>query len=35
MQLEPSVTELQDFEFEHFKLSDYAPHPHIRAEVSV
>jgi thymidylate synthase len=35
MQLEPSVTELQDFEFEHFKLSDYAPHPHIRAQVSV
>lgn len=35
MLLEPSATELQDFDFEHFKLSGYAPHPHIRAEVSV
>ena len=35
MTLEPSVSEIFDFEFEHFKLTDYDPHPHIRAAVSV
>jgi thymidylate synthase len=35
MRLEPSITDLFDFRFEHFSLSDYDPWPHIKAVVSV
>jgi len=35
MVLDPSVTDLFAFRFDHFRLLDYNPHPHIRAEVSV
>ena len=35
MHLDPAVTELFDFRFEHFELRDYDPHPHIKADVSV
>ena len=35
MRLDSSVTDLLDFQFEHFELTDYDPHPHIRAQVSV
>jgi len=35
MHLDPVVSDLFAFEFEHFRLSDYDPHPHIRAQVSV
>lgn len=35
MHLDPSVTDLFAFRFEHFRLEGYDPHPHIKAEVSV
>ena len=35
MKIDPSVKNLADFAFEHFSLENYAPHPHIKAEVSV
>ena len=35
MQLDPSVRDLFAFEYEHFRLEGYDPHPAIRAEVSV
>ncbi len=35
MQLDPSVTDLFAFRYEHFALEGYTPHPHIKAEVSV
>jgi thymidylate synthase len=35
MELDPTVKDLFDFRFEHFTLSGYDPHPHIKAEVSV
>ncbi|MBK1828434.1 thymidylate synthase [Haloferula rosea] len=35
MKIDPSVTELEDFTFEHFSLEGYDPHPHIKAQVSV
>jgi len=35
MLLDPSVSELLDFKFEHFQLTEYDPHPHIKAAVSV
>jgi len=35
MGLDESVSDLFDFRFEHFKLEDYDPHPHIKAQVSV
>jgi thymidylate synthase len=35
MRIDPSVTDLFAFQFEHFALTDYDPHPHIRAQVSV
>jgi thymidylate synthase len=35
MQLDPSVKSLFDFRFEHFRLEDYDPHPHIAAPVAV
>jgi thymidylate synthase len=33
--LDPSVRALEDFRFEHFELTGYEPHPHIRAPVAV
>ncbi|MFG6139205.1 MULTISPECIES: thymidylate synthase [unclassified Halomonas] len=33
--LDPSVTDLFDFRFEHIAIEDYDPHPHIKAEVAV
>jgi thymidylate synthase len=35
MQLNPSVTRLEDFRFEDFTLVEYEPHPHISAPVAV
>ena len=35
MTLNPEVTDLFSFRFEDFTLSEYDPHPHIRAKVSV
>jgi len=35
MQLDPSVKEIDDFRFEHFRLEGYDPHPHIAAPVAV
>ncbi|HRF81572.1 MAG TPA: thymidylate synthase, partial [Flavobacteriales bacterium] len=35
MEIDPSVTDLLDFRFEHFTLKGYDPHPHIKAAVSV
>jgi thymidylate synthase len=35
MTLNPEVTDLFKFKFEDFSLSEYDPHPHIKARVSV
>ena len=35
MKLNPNVTNLFDFKFEDFELTNYDPHPHIKAAVSV
>ena len=35
MEIDPGVTDLFDFCFEHFTLKNYDPHPHIKAAVSV
>ena len=35
MRIDPSVTSIFDFEFEHFRLENYEPHPHIPAPVAV
>lgn len=35
MTLDPDVSNLFDFEFEHFALENYDPHPHIAAPVAV
>lgn len=35
MWINPEVKNIFDFKFEDFKLLDYDPHPHIKAEVSV
>ncbi|GJM61472.1 MULTISPECIES: thymidylate synthase [Persicobacter] len=35
MKINPEVKDLFDFKFEDFELTDYNPHPHIKAEVSV
>ena len=35
MNVNPEVTSLFDFQFEDFTLSEYDPHPHIKAKVSV
>ena len=35
MTLNPEVKDLFDFTFEDFTLSEYDPHPHIKARVSV
>jgi thymidylate synthase len=35
LRIDPSVTSIFDFEYEHFRLENYAPHPHIPAPVAV
>jgi thymidylate synthase len=35
MHLDPSVSDLFAFRYEHFRLEGYDPHPHIKAEVAV
>jgi thymidylate synthase len=35
MHIDPEVRSIFDFKYEHFKLTDYDPHPHIKAEVAV
>ncbi len=35
MSIDPSVKDIFDFRYEHFALSGYEPHPHIKAEVAV
>jgi thymidylate synthase len=35
MEIDPSVRSIFDFQFDHFKLTGYDPHPHIKAEVAV
>jgi thymidylate synthase len=35
MWINPKIRELDDFTFEDFRLENYDPHPHIKAEVSV
>jgi thymidylate synthase len=35
MSLDPAVTDLSAFKYEHFTLAGYEPHPHIKAEVAV
>lgn len=35
MRLDPAVRSLFDFRYEHFQLTNYDPHPHIKAKVAV
>ncbi len=35
MRLEPSISNIEDFRFEHFTLEGYQSHPHIKAQVSI
>ena len=35
MKIDPAVTSIFDFEFQHFELMNYQAHPHIKAEVAV
>jgi thymidylate synthase len=35
MQIDPSVRSIFDFEYEHFRLENYQPHPHISAPIAV
>jgi thymidylate synthase len=35
MVINPDVKDIFDFKFDDFKLEDYNPHPHIKAQVSV
>ncbi|TWT96783.1 Thymidylate synthase 2 [Botrimarina colliarenosi] len=35
MRIDPSVTSIDDFRYEHFTLEGYDPHPHIKAPVAV
>jgi thymidylate synthase len=35
MRLDPSVRSIFDFEYEHFRLEEYHPHPHIPAPIAV
>jgi thymidylate synthase len=35
MRIDPAVQSIFDFEFDHFKLENYEPHPHISAPVAV
>lgn len=33
--LDPSIKDIDDFKYEHFKLEGYDPHPHISGDISV
>ena len=35
LEIDPSVREIEDFRFAHFRLVDYDPHPNIKAPVAV
>jgi thymidylate synthase len=35
MRIDPSVKSIFDFEYEHFRLENYEPHPHIAAPIAV
>jgi len=35
MRLDPAVTDIFGFTYEHFRLEDYRAHPHIKAEIAV
>jgi len=35
MHINPAVKSIFDFQYEDFTLTDYDPHPHIKATVSV
>ncbi len=35
MRLEASISNIEDFRFEHFTLEGYQSHPHIKAQVSI
>jgi thymidylate synthase len=35
MRIDPSVRSISDFQYEHFGLENYDPHPHIPAPVAV
>ena len=35
MRIDPRVRSIFDFEFEHFQLENYQPHPQIRAPIAV
>jgi thymidylate synthase len=35
LRVEPSVRTIFDFQYEHFRLENYDPHPHITAPVAV
>jgi thymidylate synthase len=35
MQINPDVTDINDFKFEDFSLSGYDPHPHIKGDIAV
>jgi len=35
MVIDPSVKEIDDFKYEHFRLEEYDPHPHIAGAISV
>jgi thymidylate synthase len=35
MEIDPSVRSIFQFKYDHFKLTGYDPHPHIKAEVAV
>ena len=35
MRIQPGVGSIFDFEYEHFRLENYHPHPHIAAPIAV
>jgi thymidylate synthase len=35
MRIDPNVTSIFDFRYEHFELTGYDPYPHIKAPVAV
>ena len=35
MNINPEINDIFAFKFEDFKLSDYDPHPHIKAKVAI
>jgi thymidylate synthase len=35
LHIDPSASSILDFEYDHFRLENYDPHPHIAAPVAV